>query len=139
MTGVGTGPREEQPPIRTTLQQFYDDDRRRRSAEVPFGFEWTSAEDPHTTYGLYWIRRTKEMYLLRAPQYPLDIRYPTPSPTVAFAEAAYWVILLGKAPTQHALAAAIRGWEEQMHEPDSLRWLREHLREAPALDCYDET
>jgi len=59
-------------PVPTTVKQFYADRGRSESAETTFGLEWTLDADPHVIYGLHWVEVTKEVYVLRGPQPPVD-------------------------------------------------------------------
>lgn len=120
-------------PVPTTVKQFYADRHRSESAEVTFGLEWTLDADPHVIYGLHWIEVTKEVYVLRGPQAPID-----PSPVyfgntaggVFVDENAYEVIVLGTAQSRQVLDEVLDGWEDQMSRPNSLQWVRERLYEA---------
>src|SRR3954470_2203942 len=108
-----------------TLRRFYEDERRRRSDEATFGLQWRSASDPYTTYGLHWIRATKEIYVLRGPWFPPA--FDGLNPPVFLVDSTWEIIVLGMAETEHEVAAALAGWQAEMPKPDSLRWARERL------------
>jgi len=65
-------------PMPVNVRQFYLDERRRTSDEATFGLEWTLDADPDARYGLHWIERTKEIYVLRGPTSPLFLRNGSP-------------------------------------------------------------
>ena len=116
-----------------TVKQFYGDRRRAESAEITFGLEWTLDADPQVIYGLHWIEFTKEVYVLRGPQAPIDSSPPYFGNTAAgvFVGAdAYEVIVLGTADSAQILGEVLDGWEHQMSRPNSLQWVRGRLYEA---------
>jgi hypothetical protein len=116
-----------------TVKQFYADRDRSESAEIAFGLEWTLDADPHVIYGLHWIESTKEVYVLRGPQAPIDPSPPYFGNTaggVFVDQDAYEVIVLGTADSGQTLAEVLHGWEHQMSRPNSLQWVRQRLYEA---------
>ena len=116
-----------------SLSEFYADERRHRSREVSFGLGWTLDSDPYVIYSVHWIESTKEIYVLRGPQSPVEAYapyFPNSSPPSFFANDAYEIIVLGRAEDEAVLRRALDGWEAQMTRPNSLRWVRERLYAA---------
>lgn len=94
------------------IQEFYEEDERRRSSvELTFGLDWTLQGDETIRYGLHWMEGTGEVYVLRRPEFPVDV-----SPThgscgfpIRAANDAYEVYILGTADSRKTLTDAIEG------------------------------
>lgn len=108
-----------------TLAEFYADERRRTSTEVSFGLEWTLDTDPHATYGVHWIERTREIYTLRGPQPPVEagVNLVDTSPLRQVAREAFAVDVLGELDD----VSVLDGWEDHMARRNSLEWVRGRL------------
>jgi hypothetical protein len=112
------------------LTAFYDAEPQRRSSkEIALGTDWT---DANGSYGLAWLAETGELYL--------SSRFATSGTWLgAIVEgllgdsAGYGfggqlrATVIAVIPDQAELERCFVGWEKQMSQKDSLRWVREQL------------
>ena len=110
------------------LEQFYDEDpRRRASEELEFGRAWT---DEIGRAEVSWVEATGELYVMREPD--TDIH---PAKGGGFTEdpvdvSQLVVEILGVVSSRGAAEAVMSGWEDAMHEANSLSWVRERVANA---------
>lgn len=96
-----------------SLAEFVDEDPRRGpSPERDLGVRWR--EDGELTFRAAWIRDTGELMLVQ-----------TGPPELGGGH----VELLGCAPDERTLQAALEGWEDVCGGPDSVEWLRHEASE----------
>jgi hypothetical protein len=114
--------------VHVDLEQFYSEDpRRRHSEELEFGRAWT---DENGRAEVSWVEATGELYVMREPD--TDIH---PAKGGGFTEdpvdvSQLVVEILGVVSSRGAAEAVMSGWEDAMHEANSLSWVRERVANA---------
>ncbi len=113
------------------IEEFYDADPRRRSSEeLQFGQDWHDAHGRR--YELNWVADTGELYVMQDELPPVwydpfgDFLVMPADPRDL------GVRVLRHIPDREAVVALLAGWEEAMGQEDSVGWLIQRLRRAPA-------
>ena len=116
------------------IEEFYErDERRRASAESELGTEWL--DDKGMRFELSWVEDTGELYVMREPAPPGwsdpfgGIHTEVKDAPVDGMD----VTVLGVVATREELDRLLVGWESEVGQPDSVRWLIECLDRAGVL------
>ena len=102
------------------LEQYYAaDDRRRWSPECDYGCDWSRNTGPiDIKYRVSYVKETKEIYII-----------PTGCPDQELQVIARISQTPGSSVYFGRLDKILKGWEDQIHKPNSLKWLTEKLGE----------
>ena len=122
------------------LKQFFAANGRDSGMRVTFGEYWRSRESPGAVYEFVWLEATEECCLIRRPQ---------SDESAAYAPDLWSMVLLlirslvkdrateREVPTGGAVARSsqtrsevegrLRGWQQVMARPNSMRWLLRRL------------
>ena len=103
-----------------TLDQYYAaDERRRWSPECDYGCGWTANTGQiQITCRVSYVKETKEIYII-----------PTGCPDNELQVIARISQTPGSSVYFGRLDKILKGWEEEMPKPNSLKWLKEKLAE----------
>lgn len=111
-----------------TIDDFYAaNEDRRNSAEFEFGDSWSDASG--NEYELSWVENTGELYLMLEPEAQVGVD--------AFGD--FWVgesaeglnvVVIGKFAEYDNVVTALRGWEAEIGNENSLAWLAARVSAA---------
>ena len=113
------------------IEEFYDaDPRRRESAELQFGMDWHDAHGRR--YELNWVADTGELYVMQDELPPVWYDPFGDSFVLDVDPEELGVRVLKHIRGEEQVRALLAGWESAMPASDSVAWLVQRLRHAPA-------